>query len=61
LFEIFFVDLPLGLSSSLFLSGFLTNILLAFIVYTIRVVCLAQIALREQQDVESEEKNCAVI
>jgi hypothetical protein len=45
-FEIFIVDLPLGLPSSQFLSGFLTNILLTFIVSTMCAKCIDHLALR---------------
>jgi len=45
-FEIFIVDLPLGLSNSHFLSGFLTNILFTFIVSTMRAKCADYLALR---------------
>jgi len=45
-FEIFIVDLPLGLSSSHFLSGFLTNISLTFIVSTMHAKCADHLTLR---------------
>jgi hypothetical protein len=45
-FEIFIVDLPLGLSSIHFLSGFLTNSLLTFIVSTVCAECADHLALK---------------